>query len=331
MNRYPFSLQTPASQKTVECAVPRAGQRSRGRRNGYLLLSVLFVMVLCGLLFASFANHSLEFVTDVNRRAQRLQDKWARACCTQVGQRLASTKLARNALPDETLNRDGSRTIRASFAARIVLNGIEYEVAVADESAKLDINFLLDRTSRAASRRLIQESIGTDGFEAPVRIALRPLDPTWQDLKNDPLECWGQVFELSKPVDEGSPLPPRQAAYRYLLAHVTPRLTLWGQKVNYLAADETTVHLAVEIAAGNIMADRVCEQLRRKPRQSLPEILRSVDANQRQARQIRSAITDRSRAVSIRVRQIGKRGRVDWLIIERYGDDIVRERSMVWE
>lgn len=203
------------------------------RRRGYVLVVTLAVLVLASTLLVTLGRSAMRHAADARAATTDLQSRWGSASCRQtilpLAERLLETEERRTGRPTPTL----SRSLR--------LGGQTFDLILADEQAKADVNALLLATEATAAESRIRQALSGYGLANKVRlrpdVALRPrvADPSAPPA----IGGYGQVFDdvpadalLRRPIG-GGPAPAEL-------------LTCWGGgRINLRRASEPALRLAL--------------------------------------------------------------------------------------
>lgn len=192
-------------------------QRCRRRSDrGFVLIMVLVILALAASILVSIASRSLEQALVAIDQQESLQRRWGALSCRRVVLGEAAAIL-------EQLNRQDadseqhSREPINNLSMAVVLGGIRFNLLLADEDAKLNVNALYTHfeENRRQVRRALRNVIGGN-----VQVVVH-LRPAADDEASRPFDSWGQVFALEQLSHNG--LVPDQ------IAHASRHLTLWGQ------------------------------------------------------------------------------------------------------
>ena len=137
------------------------------RRRGYVLLATLGLLVLCATLLVSLSRLAIDHALRSRLAEDELQRRWgAHSCVTTV---LAN---------GESFLREAESRQKhpvASLKFEVRLGKHTFDLLLADEQAKVNVNFLLDATDRPTAENRIRQSLTGSGLGNSLR--LRP-DPT---------------------------------------------------------------------------------------------------------------------------------------------------------
>ncbi|WP_182866112.1 hypothetical protein [Stieleria mannarensis] len=257
---------------------------SKRRRSGYVLLAVLAVMVLMVTVLAALSDHSL-------RRALAAADARIR-----LQQRLGAQSIERALLPEaaKVFDRLEAQADAASqingvavppvkqVRGAITIGGVTFDVVLADEDAKLNLNQVYHMTGQRRTEAVLAKVLGPIAARA-VRLqpATRPMTAALVDSGEGNREgnseqpvteiprafrSWGEVFDLSR---LSSGLGSDAA-----LPAATGDLSCWGgDGLNVRRASETSIQAAVACVLSDAGARRLVSRYKDNPKTSLAILL----------------------------------------------------------
>jgi hypothetical protein len=138
----------------------------RRRRRGYVLVVTLGLLVLAATLMVSVGRASLRRAAAAREAADDLQRRWGATSC-----RLAVMPAIESVLVDQ--ERKVGRPV-ALHRARLRLGGQTFDVVLADEQAKANVNALLDEADRARVETRLREAMTGSGMGQLVRVRPDP-------------------------------------------------------------------------------------------------------------------------------------------------------------
>ena len=222
-------------------AVPRTT-----RRSGYVLVLTLGVLVLAATLMVSAGRAAILRAAEARREAEDLQRKWAWLSARDAMLPRAEALLA--GVEART------RRVTAEHAETVAIGGLVVEIRLADEQAKANVNWLIDRGGRAAAESRLRSVLAgtglvnqvrlTPALDPPARPAPRAQPPT-AGLFELPapvvrrwVSGWGQVLDGYDPEMIAGRAAGRPAAGELL--------TCWGSgHINIRRAPESALRLAL--------------------------------------------------------------------------------------
>lgn len=179
--------------------------RVHPRRRGYVLLATLALLVLCATLLVSLSRIAMDESLRARLAQDELQRRWGAISCRNTILASAESLLleaeARRQLPV------------ASLQFNIRLGKHTFDLLLADEQAKVNVNHLLEISGRSsAENRLRQSLVGTGLMNAlrlhpnptpapmPRRVAppLAGQNPRPGPVVSDHITGLGQIFDLTQ-------------------------------------------------------------------------------------------------------------------------------------
>lgn len=144
-------------------------RRRPASRSGFVLLMTLVLVLLACTLLAGVARRSAEGAMESKWAAQELQRRWAVASCqaTLLGRVEELLDEAEQGEPDDRTPAEPHRNKPAAqrrVACRLA--GIDYELVLTDEQAKLNVNLLVKASNRGAAQSAVAHLIARAGGEA---------------------------------------------------------------------------------------------------------------------------------------------------------------------
>ncbi len=275
----------------------------RRQRKGYVLLAVLAVLVLMITVLASLSKLSL-------RRALAAADAQVR-----LQQRIGMWSIESEVLPrmgtvferleTEIVESGSGRKVPSQIRTAVSFGGVTYDVLLADEDAKLNLNRIYHIAGRQETQAKAQELLG------PTLAATLRLAPATSPQGNDLLQSatrssdqdsddrddtgsatsvprafrsWGEVFDLnalSVAVGDDAALP-----------NATVDLTCWGSgTLNARRASDEAIHLTITCVLPKAAADRFLKRYREDPQTAIAVLIQSetkVEIQQAQLKQLLS-------------------------------------------
>lgn len=282
----------------------------RSRQSGFVLLMALVLVLLAGVTLAAVARRSMVGALESETAADALKRRWAVRSCRRTllgeaerildeAERGAAEPEAAGGdvvkggatgrggeMPSRSYANDPIRELRARFE----LAGIDYELVLTDEQAKLNVNALLARADRAETQAVVSSLLAGISVQPgpPPTVRLRTLAGREQALEQRGLRLkaggYGQVFEDASPQrllgdGRGSGL--------------ASRITLWGDgRVNLRRAPAVVVRQACrgKLAPGIVRA--LLEARRADPYRDLDAMLSESDVLAEIDRETRAEIAD---------------------------------------
>jgi hypothetical protein len=218
----------------------------RRRRRGYVLVVTLGLLVLAATLMVSVGRASLRRAAAAREAADDLQRRWGATSC-----RLAVMPAIESVLVDQ--ERKVGRPV-ALHRARLRLGGQTFDLVLADEQAKANVNALLDEADRARVETRLREVMTGSGMGQLVRVRPDPsvvpvgagvgggasTAPATRPLLPQRVTGLGQVFDN---------VPPER------LIGASELITCWGSgRVNVRRAPQAAMSLGTPLTGVEIAA-----------------------------------------------------------------------------
>lgn len=255
--------------------------RIHRRRQGYVLLMTLAVILICSVLLVGFAEFSLSHVAVSKQSERQLQSKWGTASCTRIALARHRELLNQRQWNDEI----GQWVMMPQRESEnsVVLGDQLFVLSLVDESSKVDINFLLEQTSEQEVEQLISS---LTNYQLP--IDLRLLEHL-RDKKEDPVESWGQVFVY----DEFN-WPNMQS-----IRNSTEEITCWSKRLNIHTASDEALFQSAKVIVGSATATRLKKARSNSRYKGKQELLAELNLNERHRKLLSELLTDTSQSQAI--------------------------------
>jgi len=266
-------------------------------KSGFALLMALMLIAIAVVTLASLARRSTVAALNARGAAEELKLRWAVTSCQyallgSVEKVLERTERGGPAHKDEQSERYKNQPV-AQLALKCRLAGIDYELVLTDEQAKLNPNYLLKRHGRAGTEAILSRLSGVSrvarGKAMVVKLRKTPLLSNLLG-KSEPLPAvggYGQVFENASPRQlVGDKWSPGAAA----------GITCWSDgKVNVRRASSAVIERACEKMVQPRVVNELLEVRKRNPYQDLQGMLAEVSALDAVGRaKLSACLTDRS-------------------------------------
>lgn len=268
------------------------------RRSAFVLAITLLVLSITVMLTVGFARFSLIVAIEASQQESRARIKWGNASCQRVALEQATRllKQAPASNPGESLARS---------ECFVELGGSTFQMLLADESTKVNLNQLADFTSMEESASIAGRLVGDRSV-----VTLRPVKgfavngPSLEI----PLASWDQVFRA----DGAERLVARELIRR------TESITLWSGRLRPSLAADSAIFETLRPAVGSVIAGRFIRLLRDAPQRPVEDLIKEVSPNERAAEKLSELLSDQSDCYSIWV-NVANGGRVDTsLAVRRY-------------
>lgn len=257
-------------------------------RQGFVLLTVLVMVALIGLLTVRLAQHSLFLALEALEAQASSQHRWALVSMHRALLQDPETVFRHQENRSHETRSSDNEAIPARLSGRIPLGGINYEFLLADESAKINLNSVL-QTGNAIEVKKILTEFRTGGN---LPISLRPSSVRTPEGRRKMVGSWGQVFSLARTPDDLN-------SARVLMSH-TKEVTCWGNgRLNWRRASDRVVG---EVCRPTLGAEgvRLLNQLRKqRPSPTFAELLNRMQLNLEERQTLSALLTDQSQSYSL--------------------------------
>jgi hypothetical protein len=150
-----------------------------GRRRGYVLVVTLAVLVLAAGLMVGLGRAAVRHAVRAGEARDDLQRRWGTASCRQ-----AVLPIAERLLAEEERRRGGPVP---ALTAAVRLGGQRFDLTLADEQAKADVNALLAAApDRATAENRVRQALTGYGLADRVRLRPDPRPPSAPPPTGDP-------------------------------------------------------------------------------------------------------------------------------------------------
>ena len=256
----------------------------RRSRKGYVLLLTLLTIAISSLLLVAFARFSLNHAIETNMIENELQRKWGVASIQRVGMDRANGLLNRRSFDEETQSWQTipQRESRAEFQ----LGGKVFSVILADESAKADVNLLLQsNVPESKIKKVIGKLSKTN-----LNVHLQPFKNP-RTAKEQPIDSLNQLFSA-----RDRELEPTEvyAASR--------NITCWSNRLNYKTAADETLDQVVGALVGQAAGSQILSLRKQEPDKPLQEVIQSIQATPQTIRTLTRSLSETSVSQSIWIR-----------------------------
>ena len=269
----------------------------RRRRDGYILLMTLVLIAITGLLMAGMARRSMQLALDAAEAQQQLQQRWGGITCQRYAFQHADRLLS-----DDTVWRAGdvsplmaqeesgasqpplaTRLKYASF--QLELGGVRFDLLLADENAKANLNTIYERRDRTFLYQALQRM---SGVQAHLPIHLRPAVQPEQEARQTAFRSWGQIFDMTS--EEA-----RQVDVADVLAESSRHMTCWGNgRLHFAVASDESVREVAGLAISRLKVGQLLEARREQPGRGFQALLPDLELTQAQGDQLLELLADNS-------------------------------------
>ena len=253
----------PEQFRPLKRTLPTTVRRASRGRGGYVLVVTLGLLVLTASLMVSVSRGTMRHTIAARLALDEMQHRWGVISC-----RLAVLPHAESILLRSEVERHASAP---SYRTQVQLGDEIFELTIADEQAKANVNVLLDHTDRATAEERLRQGLSGTGLGINVRLrpSASPLNgpsdvpttgPTTKSIDVPvglPLFItgFGQIFEDAS----AEKLLAMQGAVR-----VTDLLTCWGAgRVNLRRATPAALQLSVGSKLSGVDQGRLLEMRNR--------------------------------------------------------------------
>jgi hypothetical protein len=267
--------------------------RHPSAQSGFALLLALVLVLLAGVALAGMARRSVVAALDAQTDVRDLQRRWAVRSCqaTLLGhaERLldeAERGYGENGEPAELYKHPPQ--VHRAVTCRLA--GIDYELVLTDEQAKLNVNTLLKDASRAEAQSVVSRLVHDRGGRSRDRVEVRlrtlavPAGRPGDDGFLPEEGGYGQIFDGAS---------PRQLLGTGQAPGLTRAVTCWGDGlVNIRRAPEAVVRQVCEKRLPKQDVRRLLNARERNPYVPLSGMLAGIHPKKRE--KVYGCLTDRS-------------------------------------
>jgi hypothetical protein len=258
--------------------------RPRKNRHGYVLLMTLALLVIAALSEAGLARRSLQTALEAQQAQAALQRQWAQASCRQFLLERADALLIELEVSDDRRPQwPAPRELRAAFT----LAGMDIELILADEDAKLNLNALYSRKPAELRAKLL------DLLGASLATELRPDTSREAKLRKRWFTSWGQVVAVAQ-------VMATPGGWEQLMK-ATADMTCWGEgKPNVRRASDRTIETVAAAVVGGAAARKLLEARRAYEGDLLlADLLTTLELRRADQLKLRGALSDHSSCTSL--------------------------------
>jgi len=268
-------------------------RRLQARRRGYIMLAVLVCLLVVGMAMTTLAQRSLRLSTTALERQRELQLRWGTLSCQRTILPAAQRLFAQ--LQEQAT--DPSVPAPATFTMNVVLGEFQFELLLADENAKLNVNSVYHHRGRAGAERFVNRNLPPQ-IRLPVRLDPeakpgKPLDALLADeALPDALRSWGQVFDFS--------LATGVQDHRWIVPQLTGRMTLWGQgRLNVRRATDGAIIEACQLVVSAAAARRLQKACRDQPKHQVDLLVKQLNVDDEKQLLLQDMLTEYSSCYSL--------------------------------
>lgn len=299
-------------------------------RCGFVLLVVLAAIIVVGLALTSTARRGLNATISAIEAQKSLQRRWGMTSCQRAILPAAQSLFD---VSDRTTRRQrGKKTaFPAVLEDRVMLGDQTFDLLVADEDAKANLNAIYDASDiqtceRALSRltgplesrsvQLTPERASTNQQSAKKsRASASKLEDPNSEIDSSPdsiapaFRSWGEVFDLVQ--------LHRLAGDDRQLAKMTRQLSLFGTgRLNVFRAKDETILAVCSAVVREGLAQRVLSKVRETSLGEVRLVLDQTVTNEIDRRDLQKLLGDSSNSFSIWIEVSSKSVRQQRLAIQ---------------
>jgi hypothetical protein len=248
------------------------------RQTGYVLALTLVMVMLAALATIGASRFALAQVRQAIDEQTSLQRRWGGLSIEQ-----ALLPAAEKVLSDEEKQ---TREPRASCKRTIPLGKLTFQVVLADEQAKLNVNSFV--TSRQPNDAEVELRRVLSGMVPASRVVLR----TGSQDFHTTVGSFGEVVD--------SVAPQELLESRFGLPCLAESITCWSdRRFNVFRASTESMRRGLGPLVGVSGADEIARLRSTSPRPPLPNILRKLDLPLEKRERLASFVTDHSECHSL--------------------------------
>lgn len=264
-------------------------------RRGYALVMTILLIAIATLLLAGIASQSFLLATETLQAQEDLQRRWGTITCQQAILARANLILAganhdtaNTTQPPNPQTQNPQTPPRGRLATQLPLGNLTFDVLLADEQAKVNLNTLYAWRGREEAERAVKAHARAT---ARIDVRSRPYRTT-ADGRFPAFDSWGQVFAQDHWHRHGS-IPAA-------IAEATTELTCWGDgKLHVgLASDEALKEIA-QLAVNQRTVQQLLDARRANPAGTLTEILEPLRLRSNDRQRLEELLTDQSDCYSL--------------------------------
>lgn len=259
------------------------------QRDGYLLLMVLVMLTIASLLTAGVARRSMGQAVICAQMQSKLQRQWGSVAC-----RHAILDRAEILLRKQEQQAEGDVQPLPRIQRTLQLGDIEFELLLSDEQSKLNLNWVFTEKQIQGVDRVLYQTVGrlstylvAEPTPHPAALPSVTFPPAFSS--------WGQVFSY-----EESRVPGSTSQLPLSIANSTDEITCWGDgHLNLHRASTTTLRKLCCLAVNPEAAKQILEARAKNPHLNVKKLLKKVDLNRKEKRELQHCLGDRSTCHSL--------------------------------
>ena len=312
-------------------------------RKGFVLLMVLVAIIVVGVAMTATARRSLHASLSAIEAQHSMQRRWGMASCQRTVLPAAASLFEVNDL--KTRRQRGKQVpFPAIIEDRVILGGQTFDLLIADEDAKANLNAIYD----AGGRRVCEQALNrlTGPFESrtvrlmPVResnskitakrSAARDSKLSGETDKEDSktslesvwpaLRSWGEVFDLVQ--------VNRLAGEDRQLAKMTRNLSLYGSgRLNVFRAGDETVQVVCTAVVQEGLSKRILSKIRDTSLGDVNLILESAVSNAEDRRALQTLLSASSSSFSLWIEASDKSSRQQRFAVQSLNENGIAQTT----
>lgn len=276
---------------------------ARRPQSGFILVMVLLVLAVAASLLAACARQTTRLALEAGAAERELQRRWGEraieaACLPRAEAILGAAATETDPAP-------------AAVRASVVLGGMDFDVMVADEAAKANVNLLAEKREPDALPAALSD-LGAGRWS--LQVIPRPIEPSGREIRSPRMRFvhLEQVYVTREPAALlGTADRPGPASL----------VTCWGDgRVHFRRAPRDVLRTVLEGSLSAYAVDRLV-RLREEDREaSLEQLLKDLDLEDDARAAAFARLTSKSSCHSLWI--VGRGRTRSWhrFIVEQAGD-----------
>lgn len=261
--------------------------RSHPREHGYVLVFTLLLLAIAATAVASVTRASLIRALQAKEATQDLQQRWGEITC-----RTTFLSQAKAILEDDNTQADAPTSTKRTS---ITLGALEFEVIVADEQAKANVNTLYKRHGRHKTERLIKDHLRESDLSATVRLTPYAQTSSESQSAANTLPVFGSLGQVFTNLSASELIEPNGDQ-----SSVANTITCWGDgKLHFRRTTAFALKLACEGEVDRDTIDRFIEIRNQSPELNLEGVLSHLPVTQDKKDRFTEILTDTSECYSV--------------------------------
>ena len=297
---------------------------SRRPDRGFVLLMVLVAIIVVGVALTTTARRSLQSTLIASESQQAIQRRWGTFSCQKT---LLPAASALFEVSDRSTRKQQGKQVAfpSVFQDRIILGGQTFDLLLADEDAKANLNAVFDFGGLRACEQTMKQLVGA--FEAR---SVRLLPERTSQAKKTAKQSSAQESKLAQPSNSGEKLPTlvispafrswgevfdlvqvqRLAGDDRQLAKMTRQVSLFGTgRLNVFRATDESVLAVCKSVVEDGLAKRVLSKIRDTSLGEVNLILELTITNQEDRAKLQTLLSTSSSSYSLWIETTSKMSR----------------------